>query len=361
MEKVGIITKMSKNYGAVLQAYALKTLIEKSGKKVEIINYNGKTGNQSYSTFSKIDSLGSLRYNAKRLFHAKGITDSSFKFNEFRSKYFNLTKPYNGYEELKKDPPKDDVYIVGSDQVWNPQILFSPIYFLAFGDKDIVRASYAASFGNASFPKNLMDELRYNLSNLDYISVREDSGLNILTQAGYKGQTVLDPTLMLDTNDWLRISEKPEFNISKPYILTYFLNYNENVRKYCNELKRRTGLTIINICSNVWNPGIGDYDLWNIGPGEFIWLIEHAEYVVTSSFHGTAFSIIYDKKFLSINIHPDDSRLKNILSKFNICHRVVDTYSEAAIDMIIHTSETCRTTLEQSKEASREFVQNIFK
>lgn len=321
--EVGIITKMSKNYGAVLQAFALKKTIEMLGHSACIINYNGAVGNDTYQIFKRGRGIRTLIYNIKRFTKQKGLRKSIEKFQNFRSEYFNLTEPYNNYCDFVSKPPDCITYIVGSDQVWNPKILFSPIYYLKFGDPTITRISYAASFGETDIHPDYKNVIQNYLRSFNGISVREDNGETIVRGLGLRSEVVLDPTLLLDDKEWSEIGKEPS-NIPEHYILCYCLHYPPQIDEVLSKIKANYNFQVVNIATDVNMKDIGDIQRWDIGPQEFVWLLQHADVVVTSSFHGTVFSIIFDKPFYTISLNRKDGRLNNLLNKLEIPRHLID-------------------------------------
>lgn len=353
---VGIVTKMSKNYGAVLQAYALKKTIEKFGFNTRIINYNGAIGNLSYNLFKREFSLNSIKVNFLRLFHYNEIKCSIERFQKFRKKYFDLTESYASIKDFRNAPPEFDVYIVGSDQVWNPQILFSPIYYLDFGGSEKKRIAYAASFGNNNIPVDYKNEIQRLLYNFNAISVREGSGVDILKELGHVGVEVLDPTLLLEQNEWKSIMQAPD-DIKEPYIVCYFLHNHPKIETIVENVKKMTGYKVINIATDVGLYAVGDEQRWDIGPKEFVWLFANADYVITSSFHGTVFSIIFERKFWTVNLNPNDSRLRNILKTFNLEANLIEINQEILVEPSMQIDyEKTKEILKKERERSKQFI-----
>ena len=360
MYDVGMITKMSKNYGAVLQAYALKKSMEKCNKSVQIINFNGRIGNQTYDTFLPTKSLSSLKTNVLRLPHAIAIKNSSAKFQQFRQQHFDLSQPVSGTEQLKDNCPNYGYLVVGSDQVWNPNILFDPIYFLDFGSQEAVRFSYAASFGVNEIDSSLSQTIKDYLSKFQSVSVREKTGVQILSKIGIAAQTVLDPTLLLSAEEWRSIEKQPE-GIKEPYLLCYCLNYSKELETTLRKIKKLTGLQVISIASNVNLHQLGDRQRWDIGPEEFLWLIDHAKFVFTSSFHGTAFSVIFNKTFCTFNNSVNDSRLHDFLASVGLDYRLKDKVKcESVSDCIAPIEDVAQKKLDSLKRSSKEYLLKQF-
>ena len=182
-----------------------------------------------------------------------------------------------------------DYYLCGSDQVWNP-LYHKPSYFATFAAKE-KRVSYAASFGISALPEQYACKYKDYLNDMQHISVREQTGAEIVQQlTGKDAISLVDPTLMLDKNNWKSISKKPKFNIESKYLLTYFLGtISEETDSYIKKIAEENHLQIISLHKFAKN------DYWYYtGPSEFIWLIENASLVCTDSFHASVFSVIKD-------------------------------------------------------------------
>lgn len=324
MKKVLIVTKIGKNYGALLQAYALKTIIENKGHKVEILNYELKQTMNTYRVFPMFKNWRSIIKILQSIPRAKATKKSVEQFLQFRKDYLNLTIPYKNYTELMENPPIADIYITGSDQVWNPKINFDKAYYLLFGKEDIIRASYAASIGISCIPENVKQEFARRMKNIEYYSVREDEGQKILEEIGINAIVNVDPTLLLEKKDYDLICKNPTFQ--RPYVLLYLLIMPENVNLYMQKVREEyPDCLIVSIPGSSYAKRIGDIECSDIGPKEFIGLIKNAEAVFTSSFHGTVFSILYKKRFVSYLPQNTGNRIRNLLNSFNLTERIVDS------------------------------------
>ena len=332
MKKIGILTfHNAHNYGAVLQAYALQKVLSKSND-VELINYKNKAISRGYRiirinkrscrlfVITILSDLIHLRKNIKR-----------YKiFQNFINKKLNLTKPYKSEEDLKNNFPKKDIYITGSDQVWNSQITqgLRDAYTLNFGDSKTKRISYAASIGNANIKDFEKDEFIKKLSNLNYISVREENAKKCLQNLINNNiEVVLDPTLLVKKEEWDKEIINEVYQNEK-YILAYVVAEDNNHLKILNKLSEKTGLKVIHFGS--FNDGIKNVlaNKYTAGPLEFISLVKNAEYIVCTSFHATVFSIIFNKKFWVIPNKKTGSRVTNLLEKLDISERAVKSLEE---------------------------------
>lgn len=332
-KKVDIITfQCAHNYGAILQVYALQQTIEKMHKKVEIINYKNKIIERQYKVIN-VD-LKNLKNFFKTIVSDILFFKKKYKryqnFEKFIKKRLNLTKIYKNEEVLKKESPIADIYIAGSDQVWNSNIThgLQDAYTLNFGKKNIKRISYAASIGNSEISDNEKEIYKEKISKIDYISVREESGKKALEQIIYSPiEVVLDPTLLLTKSKW-EDEIKMLTGEKEKYILAYVVQPDDEYIKIVNDLSEKTGLKVIHFGKR--NPGYKNVlkSAYTEGPLEFVNYIKNAEYVVATSFHATVFSVIFHKKFFIIPHKKTGSRVTNLLDKLGIKNRTFNTLEE---------------------------------
>ncbi len=228
----------------------------------------------------------------------------------------NIKIEYFG-NELEKNPDLAvaDVFIAGSDQIWNPGWI-NPLFFLDFVKDKTKRISYAASMGNLEIPQDKRDDFARLIKNFDAISIREKDMLDIISEYTDKDISVnIDPTFLLSAEEW-REYEK-EYPISEPYILVFPLYWDLKTNDKLKELSDQTGLKVVAICSGL-NRVFAHKKIYDADAGEFLWLIDNAEYVVTSSFHGTAFSTIFNKQFSAV-VNPNaPSRIVGLTEALDI-------------------------------------------
>ena len=366
MKKIGITTfHRAHNYGAVLQAYALKKALEKENNQVEFIDYISDDMEKMYKVI-KISKKN--MYTRVKSFIAAiayfGKNKSRYNnFNKFIDKNFKMTHKYSSIEELKKDPPTEDIYITGSDQVWNPEITggLSDIYTLNFGSDRINRVSYAASIGNNSLGK---EDYQGKLSKLNYISVREETAKNLLQPIINKPiKVVVDPTLLIDSKEWEEEFDLKD-NEKEPYILTYHVAEYPEYVKIINELSRKTGLKVITFekrkkknYNNILRCAYAD------GPEEFVRLIKNAKYVVTTSFHATVFSVIFHKKLFVVPHNSTGSRMIDLLNKLGLQDRIyysLEEFKNCDYDREINYKKV-EEKLSKEREESLIFLKNALK
>lgn len=332
MKKIGIITfHNAHNYGAALQVYALQKKLENK-YNVKIIDYRNETLEEIYQpirirknniiTIMK-SIISTILYYPKNLKRHK-------TFEKFISENMNLTLKYATEKELQDIPPTMNVYITGSDQVWNYDISGKKInaYTLNFGNKNVRKISYAASIGGDSLDSFHKEEYITNIKKLDFISVREKKAKEYLEQYIKKPiEITLDPTLLITKQEWEK-DFKLETREKEKYIFAYILTEDPEYYKILNELSNETGLKIIHF--NKRNKHIKNIlrNAYSEGPIEFLRLIKNAEYVVATSFHATVFSLIFNKKFWIIPPKKRSTRITDLLEMVDLSNRAVRTWED---------------------------------
>ncbi len=331
MKKIGIITMHTPiNYGSYLQTFALSKTIKELGYDVEIINYRYPT---EYHRNHQQCPNTKIRKNTKEflkeviIFLCNFIVKSSDtklqkKLDEFYDKYIKLTKPYLSYEELENDPPAYDIYITGSDQVWNPQnVGYDKAYLLSWVKSKTKKIAYSASFGLKELPEEYHDLYRNELLKYDYISTRETSPI-IPQLLGKNNIVVVDPTFLLDREKWLLLAGNKPI-IKGKYILCYILSYRYNPYPYIysliNHLKKETGFKVVFLDNDPIRIIHGYHLANNTSPLEFVNLFMHSSLVITTSFHGTAFAINANKPFLTVvDSGANDNRQLSLIRDLGI-------------------------------------------
>lgn len=325
------------NYGSALQAWALQESIKKMGFDVQLIDY--RYPNDYYFNHCKCERF-SLRHFLKKITLKNVLSVFKYKilyqskkqqnlFHQFWQDYFSLTKEYVSPNDLKENPPIADVYVTGSDQVWNPKTMYGdPAFFLDFGNSLIPRISYAASFGINVIPDEYKDEYIKYINKYKDLSIREKTGIEIVKSlTGRDSTLVCDPTLLLTKEDYSILASSSTIKIDKPYLLAYILDYAYNPRPAIDyvikQVSKKLGLHIVYLlCGNVNGYKIGSTTVSAVGPNEFCKLFHDASFVVTSSFHGTVFSLINEKSFYAItSAEKTDSRISSLLQEVGLKDR----------------------------------------
>lgn len=328
------------NYGAVLQAYALqRKLIEISNKSIDckVLNYEYNNNKQPKIRLSL--NKGNLVYIysiiMEKIYH-KECDLLKKKFFDFVSNKIRKTDLYNTYNDVKNNPPEADLYIVGSDQVWNVEGSMGviPSFDLKFV-KNGVKASYAASTGVSDNKSANWQNLIESLEDYKYISVRENKTRELIEKELNREVRVdIDPVFLLDKSKWNQLIEKESEvkNIKGKYILCFILLRNDMVGSIVRKLKKETGLPVKSIAIKPSRKTYGG-KLLDVGPIDFINLIKNAEYVVTTSFHGAAFSILFNKNFYVMN-NKSPQRIENLLNICGISNRMIHNKDDFDINPI---------------------------
>ena len=329
MKKIAIITfHRAINYGAVLQAYALQNCLKGLGYDAFEIDYVPSQEIQKY----KLISLKRIK-NPKRFFmDIISFPENLKKHNKFRKfldSNISLTSSRYDLSDLKNNPPLADVFITGSDQVWNYELLngIDDAFFLNFeSEKFSKKISYAASIGKEFFLESDYGVLKKYLLDFYGISVREKTAIKALKKLGIDNAvTVCDPVFLIEKYSWNKLCKK-QYNKQK-YILSYMLSKSDEYCKMVSLLAKETNLKVV--CFEKKPHYDCEFEKKSsAGPDEFVNLIRDAEYVITTSFHATAFSIIFEKKFFVYPYSKTSSRVTDLLEKLGISNRAVNSLEE---------------------------------
>ena len=324
-KKVDILTLPGYfNYGNRLQNYALQEVINNFSEEVETLILP-KVSVQSSGTFNKIKKVFSYplsktvkvatrKLNNKiRTIKYKDILEQrENRSKQFSKKYIN-EKHINSFDELKQIAKDTDYFVVGSDQVWNPNYIKhqEQYYFLQFVEEE-KRIAYAPSFGISEIPEDVKPQYKEWLSSIPYISVREKEGAKIIKQlTGRDAPVLVDPTLLLTKDEWLKISKVHAYKPSSKYLISYFLGKIPTERKtLIKQIAKKYNLKIVSIAD------LKDKKTYIADPSEFIDYINSASLVLTDSYHGTIFSILMETPFFvfeRIGGHSMYSRIETLL------------------------------------------------
>jgi len=250
-----------------------------------------------------------------------------------------------------------EVYIVGSDQVWNEQITNNDdAFFLTFCKNNEKKIAYAVSVGNDIISDSNKVFIKNNMSNFDYVSVRESELKNILESFTEKTiYHVLDPTLLADRRIWDKFIKSNKFKYK--YLLLYMLTGNEEVMKVANLVSKKLNLKVISISNSIKKNPYGFKNIRRVGPIDFISLISNASFIVTDSFHGTAFSIIFNRDFITIPHETRGNRMISLLNLLNLNSRIVKNVDSIKDDFNYHIDyEMPNELLNKYKIASLNFL-----
>lgn len=366
MKKVGAVTfHRAQNYGSVLQTYALQSFTCNLGRECgvdiayKVIDVMPKAQNKLYSIYKKGFSISNIVKNFVAFFNYGKLKQKQKAFNDFLDNNISKTEFLKDESALLNATCDMEYFISGSDQIWNVRTQdFESYYYLDFA-KDKKRISYAASFGPLKIDWDKYDKEKYKdlLNAYDYISTREQgSAENVEILTGRKSEINVDPTLLLDREEWRKIQSNANYKKGK-YILMYCLEPSKKqlalVKAISKKLKLPVVITRYNNKNDIFNSFVKKYQT---GPKDFLSLIDNAQLVITSSFHGTAFSLIYRKKFFVLN-GKTDNRISDILQKTDLLSRSIENendLNEVSLNDIDFTKT--EEFLTEQKQKSSEYL-----
>ncbi len=364
-KKVGILTfSYSSNGGSVMQAFALqKTISDMEGYTASIINYTKTFAGKpvfGQTVFTKPLKTWTPKQIVKWIIRILAHPLRMRKYEKFFKKYYNefSDRAYTR-DTLEKLEDKYDKFVVGSDQVWNygsPQV--DDTYFLDFVRDNSKKVAYAASFGKKSIPEEKRQNAGALISSFSAISVREPEGVDIVSElTGRQATWVLDPSLLLDKQEYHKLSIPPR---KKGYVYLYLREDSPRLEEFAKRLALAKGLTVIKVFAH-WLCGKNGKQQTPIGPHEWLGYLENAEYVLTNSFHGICFSIIFEKDFfvdyLKETPISTNARIEGMLKQFGLSKRCIDDVEDInSLDKIDYVS--VNKLKEQRKEDSLSYLKN---
>ncbi|MBQ4279790.1 MAG: polysaccharide pyruvyl transferase family protein [Rikenellaceae bacterium] len=381
MKKTALLAACNPNYGSLLQSYALQQYLHRSGVQTEIIVYTHRPLSRQ---LVRLFNLPLLKMKSKmvardlrcRIFrpglHAL-MQQRLGKFREFRDQRLVFSQErYPDRTALERGTGHYAAFILGSDQVWNPINLGTDFYTLNFVPDQMLKITYAPSFGVARIPSSQVRRTKHYLDRIDHISVREKSGQEIVREiTGREVPVVCDPTMLVDRELWDELKgDRPV--VEGKYIFCYFLGNRKDIRDFADRVKAETGLRIVALqhldefvrsdCA------FGDIRPYDIGPAEFVNLVSHAEIVLTDSFHGTIFSILYERPFFSFGrfaasrpkSESTNSRIDSILGTIGLADRKLAGNEEAA-PCLARTIDygPVRARLQDYRASSRAYLERV--
>lgn len=333
--KIGVLTyQRAHNYGALLQAFALKTFVQKLDYEVDIIDYWPSYHSQDYklipnfnnrSFLSKVFGIIQLFVGSYRIFkRRKG-------YHDFMRKQLNLSGDILYKDSKDLSNAKYDIVIYGSDQIWRNQKYlsfkgFDLVYFGEGFSKSVKRIAYAASMGVIKLTENDKSFLNKKLKTFKFLSVREDNLKNELSNIiSTCIKLVLDPVFLLSKNEWEKYL--PKKTKLEKYILLYQISQSNESLDLVNKLQKHLGYKVVEIHGRV-NPFVfGSRYKQDATPFEFLSLINNAEFIISTSFHGTAFSVLFEKQFFAIGMGNNSSRVESLLLALDISSRYINDAS----------------------------------
>lgn len=317
------------NFGSALQTYATQYVLEKLGHEVGIFDIKGvhrgiKFRKILYYLGRLLDPV-EIKYLITNLLSrsrkqasvgsdqfAQNMKIRHQAYQNFNDKWFKMLPISKSWKGLRQQASEMDAVVVGSDQLWRPSNIVGRFFTLEFVPDDIKKVAFSTSFGVPELPNNLHRHARKFLSRIDYISVREDSGADIVKrECSRDAKVVCDPTMLLTADEWMHVQDEKPI-VDGDYILCYFMGDNPEHREFAKRLREETGYRIVGLLHGATyiasDEEYVDEKPFDVGPSEFINLIRNAQYVCTDSFHGCVFCILNQKKFFAFCRWPDGSK-----------------------------------------------------
>lgn len=345
--KIGIVTyHRAHNHGAVLQAYALSTYLKKIGHIVGFVDYWPHYQSRGYDLIHlnilktrNITTLYKLKFILKKIILFPFIFIRYYKYQQFIKNELKLSSRIK-YRHSKNILDEYDIYIYGSDQIWRSQNTtefkgYDPVYYGDYPENTAKKKiTYAASMGNVNLDRSKTEYIKNKLSNYSVISAREIQLIDALTGLiNNKIYHVIDPVFLLDTIEWSKLLK--ERKKRRKYILFYHLLLSDEATKLAKKIASRYDYDIIEIRGKIQLKEALKLKIHNYGPIDFLNLIYHADYVISTSFHGIAFSILFKKQFFAISIKNSSDRIVSLLQKTSLTERIIENHQDANIEVSI--------------------------
>lgn len=363
---IGILTYHSGfNYGACLQAFALQMTLKKLGYENEVINFETDAFVASREMFSrKPRRLKEVIKNVARLPYWKSLHVRERMFNNYTLDVLNSTSRYRTEAEVIRHAEDYKCIICGSDQIWNlthvkddPAI--TPLFFLNFPKKQR-RVAFSASFASFTKIAHLYEDVFMPwIKEFDAISIREQDGYDYLKSKGIDCTLTLDPTVLLDKEDYEPICSPRQ--IEGKYVLMFGWNTNKDLIEVAKKVSKELGLPVYNIVPPPRAMFCGIPRKLDVGPCEFLSMIKHAEFVVTNSFHGTAFSTTFERPYVSVVTGKADTRMESLLTQLGLADHLV-TKDKVDVQRMLSTDySTVREKKAALRQTSFDFLKNALK
>lgn len=372
------------DYGGMLQAFATQRFLEKQEIESDAINFDNVKRDISWRKWkyflSNIMDISIVKEKS-RLIEKKirqktnarlkaQMAERDNAFDKFCTSHFKVSRPFASWDDMAKASQKEyDAVIVGSDQLWLPSNVMADYYTLNWVPEKVKKIAYATSFGIGSIPQKYKETYRKYLTRIDYLSARETSGQEIISELTDRSVPLVnDPALLLDANGWDEvIKDKPIIN--DKYIFCYFMGDNPEQREFVKRLAKEKGLKIVALLHLdqfiETDEHYADYTPWDISPDDFVNLVKYAEYVCTDSFHGTVFSIIYSRNFFTFKRFnkkaslSTNTRITSLLTRLGLMDRLVlDMDSKKAFDI---DWKKIQSGVSQFRKASSEYLLNAIR
>ena len=365
MKKIEIVTILDNpNFGTYLQAFALGLSLKRMGAQVELLYYLRPKWHAN-SLKDKIISRFDLIYRFYANLRCNKIMSQVVGCRDFLRKELKLSRPYYSYDQIKKNPPVADIFLTGSDQVWNTTHNggIDKVFYLGFVPDKIPKYAYGASIGTSEIPDEYKEETSKLLSRYLAISVREKSNLELLKSICVESELVLDPTFLLKPNEWKEFFGTPKE--TDRYILVYSVEsnkQNEIIKEVASYLSNTLDMKIVEVSySDKTIEGCDNYHLYST-PDLFLNLVANSSFVVGSSFHFTAFAINFNKQFITVAPERFSSRVDSLLDLVSLQNRKISRFEKSTIDSILRVPivyQGINSKLDTYRKNSFEYLKKI--
>lgn len=372
------------DYGGMLQAFATQRFLTKNGIDSDAINFDNLKGDinkRKWRYFlSNIFDLSIVKEKSK-LIEKKlkqksneklksGMAERDAAFDEFCKSHFKVSRAFDSWEDMAKASRNEyDAIVVGSDQLWLPSNIMADYYTLNWVPQEVKKIAYATSFGIGSIPAKYSKIYSHYLKRINYLSVREASGQDIIKKlVGRDVQLVNDPALLLDADGWSEVISKEPL-IKEKYLFCYFMGNNPEQRDFARRLANEKGLKVVALLHLdqyiASDENYVDMAPWHVSPADFVNLVKNAECVCTDSFHGTVFSIIYSRPFFTFKRFnkkaslSTNTRITSLLTRLGLMDRLVldmDSKQNLELDW-----DKIQSGVSQFRKASSEYLLNAIR
>lgn len=365
--KIGIITWFSgTNYGTHLQAVALYKYLHMVGHDVQIVNFEVEVDTKiSKKTFWQKMCFQPEKYMTKYAFwkYHKDIKKKNQSLRELINRECLLTDRVESKEDYIRICNQFDLLVCGSDQIWNPN-WYHEYYYADYSKVKVRKISYAPSIGVNVIPDALKETIKRSLASFEAISIREERGAEILAPiAPVKPQVVVDPTLLLDASEWLKLAANVKLKKEKPYVLSMFLTDDCAHWHASRKFAKEKGLQHVIIPYCGFSYVQRGHICTSVSAEELINLIKNAKYVLTDSFHITVFSLIFNRQFVTFQRFRENAftstnaRVKNLLKMAGIQERLIAHRSKKVPKLGKIDYEKVNLKLRRAIEQSKLFIQ----
>lgn len=354
--KIGILTFCNAyNLGGALQAFSLQKALEETGQDAELIDYRCPAIENMHKLRPVLHRGISLKSRVYNIIHNIVFFPRRIRYKKFQQ-CMKRSRKYSR-DNVHEANGQYDMFITGSDQVFNLKLTGDDsTYFLDFVDKGI-KASYAASLG--IYLPDQKERYQHLLKTFDYLSVREKSTADIFEkELGIVAEDMPDPVFLHTADEWKTLVGVSADNKHK-YVLVYSLIENKDLYDIANKVAKERGLKVFAITKVLRPMGHADKCFRNAGPKEFIELIANADYVVTNSFHGTAFSLIFEKQFTTLKPASAPERIEDLLASVNLHQKI--TESSRQVDCRTIDYNCVREVADHIKEKGTLFIENMIR